>query len=124
MLENQWQNFCKFIKRNSKITITVIFLFVFFAITALVITFHEISSIPKPLTKSKIKADKTFVQTDSFFTPSAKALTEDYYFYRQEKSVWTKEEIEENFTEPDEKWVNSLKEANRQKVNKILGAAP
>jgi len=124
VLDNLRRRFGDFIRNNSKLTLTIIFTLTAFVAAALVIVLYETAHLPKPLKKSDIKQQHDFIQTDSFFVPDEKPVIEDYYFSRDEKEKWTEEETDRWFTVPDSRWVESLSEANRQKVNKILGAAP
>lgn len=124
VLDTLRRHFGDFIRNNSKLTLTVIFTLTAFVAAALVIILYETANLPKPLKKSEIKRQNEFIQTEAFFTPDEKPILEDYYFSREEKEKWTEEETDRWFTVPDSRWIESLNESNRQKVNKILGAAP
>ncbi|MCR5218304.1 hypothetical protein [Treponema sp.] len=124
VLETVRRKFGSFIKNNSKLTLTIIFTLITLVTAALIIILYETASLPEALKKSDVNTKHEFVQTDSFLTPPPEKITEDYYYSREERDSWTEEEVNENFTVPDSQWIDSLKEANRQKVNKILGAAP
>ncbi len=51
-------------------------------------------------------------------------MTNDYYFSRTGKEKWDDEEFDRWFTEPDEKTIKLLEEANDSVVDEITGAAP
>ena len=65
-----------------------------------------------------------FQSEDEFIPPSNIKLTEDYYFSREPKENWTREEIDRWFSKPNKVNMNELKQANDRLVEEIIGAVP
>lgn len=108
-----------FIEENSKLTATVIALFVLLVVLGLFALMFG----------GRIRAKKAlpaedFTKREEFFPPQQAALTDDYYFSRVTGEKWSNEERDRWFTLPDEQNLKKLGEANDDISDKILEAAP
>lgn len=56
--------------------------------------------------------------------PKEPGINDNFQFYREQKSEWTKEDAEKWFTAPDDSMIVELEEANNAIISDILGVAP
>lgn len=80
------------------------------------------SSKPKKI--HTIPEAEVSLDQDKLIKPEYGSMTNDYYFSRTGKEKWDDEEFDRWFTEPDEKTIKLLEEANDSVVDEITGAAP
>ena len=94
---------------------------VLLALIALVIVLIKTST-----RKEKVEAPEAapFELDAPLFIPDAPSFQQDYYPSRIPGKVWSGDDIEQWFTAPDEKTMQSLEKANDKIINDILGAAP
>ncbi|MCR5623563.1 MAG: hypothetical protein K6G18_17125 [Treponema sp.] len=108
-----------FIEENSKLTATVIALFVLLVLGGL----FALMFGGRIRAKKKLPAED-FTKREDFFPPQQASLTDDYYFSRVTGEKWSNEERDRWFTVPDEQNIKKLGEANDAISDKILEAAP
>lgn len=108
-----------FIEENSKLTATVIALFVLLVVLGL----FALAFGGRIRAKKKLPAEN-FTKREEFFPPQQAALTDDYYFSRVTGEKWSNEERDRWFTLPDEQNLKKLGEANDSISDTILEAAP
>lgn len=113
-----------FIHKNPRITVTIVAIIVFLALSAIVVGIVQGVSTPKTYKSVVIPVDESFKLNDELLPPQDKPLTEDYYFSRETKDRWTSQDFEQWFKEPDEDTIKDLKDANDNIIEKITGAAP
>ena len=109
-----------FIEENSRLTATVIALFVLLVLGGLLALAFQRSRDKKPRTLPR----EDFTKREEFFPPQQAALTDDYYFSRVSGEKWSNEERDRWFTVPDESNLKKLGEANDAITDTILEAAP
>ncbi len=109
-----------FVEENSKLTATVIAVFVFLVLGGLfALVFQGGRS-----KKIKKLPDENFIKREDFFPPQQASLTDEYYFSRISGEKWSNEERDRWFTVPDESNLKKLGEANEAITDTILEAAP
>ncbi len=62
--------------------------------------------------------------TEPLAVPDGPELPKDYTASRTPKDKWSEEDVEEWFTVPSQKEIDSLSKANDNLINEITGAAP
>ena len=62
--------------------------------------------------------------TEPLAIPDGPELPKDYTASRTPKDKWAEEDVEEWFTVPSQKEIDSLSKANDNLINEITGAAP
>ena len=62
--------------------------------------------------------------SEPLVVPKGPELPKDYTASRTPKDKWSEEEVEEWFTIPSQKEIDSLSKANDNLINEITGAAP
>ena len=112
-----------FIHSSSRLQLAAIGVLVFL-FTAAFITAAVTSLSGYSEKKEGIKEGYPFKVEEDFLLPPEKPITENYYFSREEKSRWNDEESSRWFTVPDESFVDTLSESNKNRIDEILGAAP
>ncbi len=120
LFDNAKERIRIFVEENSKLTATVIGLFVLLVVGAL---FALAFQGGKDKQKKKLP-EEHFVKREEFFPPQQASLTDDYYFSRVTGEKWSNEERNRWFTIPDESNLNRLGEANDAISDAILEAAP
>ncbi len=111
-----------FIEENSKLAATVIGLFLFLSLSAVVVLFFHAGKRKEQ--KGPALPPEVFVQKNDFLPPAEITLTEDYYFSRVPEDKWSEEERDRWFTNPDETSLKELGKANDGIAKRITEAAP
>ncbi len=109
-----------FVEENSKLTATVIALFVLLVVGGL----FALAFQGGRGKKAKKLPVEDFTKREDFFPPQQASLTDDYYFSRVSGEKWSNEERDRWFTVPDESNLKKLGEANDAITDTILEAAP
>lgn len=123
VIENIKEKVKDFIENNTKLTVTLVSIFIFLCVSGTLVSIFHRGSNSK--TKAKINLPKeNFTLRGDFFTPSEVSLTDDYYFSRQTEEKWSETEIDRWFTTPNEESLKKLGEANDGIAKKITEAAP
>ncbi len=111
-----------FFSETSRLTLALLAILVFFILSATVLLFVNVAKNKKKPVRQLPPVE--FTKDDEFIAPKSSSLTEDYYFSRNAKEVWTKEEASQWFTEPAASSMQELRKDNTSVVEDILGAAP
>lgn len=80
-------------------------------------------SIKKDRNK-EVETKDEIVLTQTPVIPQNPSLSKDYNIARKTEREWSEEEIEEWFTIPSQKEIDSLSRTNENIINEITGAAP
>ncbi|HBD68985.1 MAG TPA: hypothetical protein DC014_06895 [Treponema sp.] len=112
----------EFIQRQTKLSLTISGILIFFVLGAVVIGLVYASKGNKK--RITIPYDETFVAVDEFLAPNAPSIVQDYYYSRQKDGQWDSEDEERWFTSVDQSLLNDLGEQNQHLADTITGAAP
>ncbi|WP_296028745.1 hypothetical protein [uncultured Treponema sp.] len=115
------ENLQNFLRENTKITAGITILLVAFAVFAFV---SGIFQEKKKQETFVFPEQIPFSAVENFFPPKEDSLTEDYYFSREQNSIWSKDEFDRWFSVPSKENVEALGKSNEKIANEILGAAP
>lgn len=118
MFENFREESDELIHNKPHVLITIILIVVFFIIGLVVLLIQTSTKKEKIVQKIEFTADSPIMIPD---TPN---VEKDYYQYRTTPEKWSREELEKNFTFPDEKTMKQLEKENDNLVNDITGVAP
>lgn len=112
-----------FIQENAKVTVTIVGILLVLTLSALLLALSrdEGSKTQEAVVLPQVQP---YLATDEFFPPQKEALTESYYFSRDEGFEWSEEEFDKWFTLPTQESVEDLGKANHKAADEILGAAP
>ena len=120
LFDNAKERIRTFVEENSKLTATVIGLFVLLVIGGLFALVFGGGRIRK----QKALPAENFIKREEFFPPQQASMTDEYYFSRITGEKWSNEERDRWFTVPDESNLHKLGEANDAISDAILEAAP
>lgn len=56
--------------------------------------------------------------------PKEPGMNGSFQYYREQKSEWTKEDVDKWFTQPDDSMIVEIEDANNTIISDILGVAP
>lgn len=115
------ENLQNFLRENTKITVGITILLVALAVFAFA---SGIFQEKKKQETFVFPEQIPFSAVENFFPPKEDSLTEDYYFSREQNSVWSKDEFDRWFSVPSKENVEALGKSNEKIANEILGAAP
>ncbi len=111
-----------FIQNTSRLTLTILGILILFIISAVIILIsNAVRGSRKP---AELFNPTAFSKEEEFIAPQNSNLTEDYYFSRTTKDLWTKEDAGQWFTQPSPSSMQELRKDNSSVVEDILGAAP
>lgn len=110
-----------FLRENTKITAGITILLVALAVFAFA---SGIFQEKKKQETFVFPEQIPFSAVENFFPPKEDSITEDYYFSREQNSVWSKDEFDRWFSVPSKENVEALGKSNEKIANEILGAAP
>ncbi len=113
--------FYDFIHKNTKVTVSVIFILIVFVLFSFIMGIFHTEKKQKPIV---VPEQIPYSAIEDFFPPQKENFTEDYYFSREQTSSWSKEEFDKWFTVPSEENVENLGKSNQKRIEEILGAAP
>ncbi len=111
-----------FIKKQSRLTLTVVSLLILFTISGIIVVCIQSSKDTRK--KTLAPYDETFVPIDEFLAPSQPSIVEDHYYARQKDGIWDSDDEERWFTDIDQQFVEELSSANDKLAESIIGAAP
>ena len=94
-------------------------LILFFFLAAMVIVFIQ-SGKPKPQAQAKQET----LQKLSPMPPEPPEIEKDYYQSRKTENLWSDEELNQWYSEPDSDLLKELQAANDKIIEEITGAAP
>ena len=120
LFDNVQERIRTFVEENSKLTATVIGLFILLVVGGLFALVFGGGRVRK----QKALPAENFVKREEFFPPQQASMTDDYYFSRVTGEKWSNEERNRWFTVPDESNLYKLGEANDAISDAILEAAP
>ncbi|MBQ5490520.1 MAG: hypothetical protein IIT68_00510 [Treponema sp.] len=111
-----------FIQRQTKLSLIISGILIFFVLSAVIIALAYASHG----TKKRIQApyDSTFVAVDEFLAPNAPSIVQDYYYSRQKDGQWDSEDEARWFTSVDQSLLKDLEAQNQHLAETITGAAP
>ncbi|MGN0728305.1 hypothetical protein [Treponema sp.] len=115
------ENIHSFLCENTKITVGISVLLLILTAAAVFSGFFQERGKPKEFV---FPDEIPFSAVEEFFPPEKDALTEEYYFSREQGASWDTDEFSRWFTVPSKENVEALGKANEKTASEILGAAP
>ena len=122
-LQDAKDNVTDFVQENAKVTVAIVGILIVLSISALLLVLSRNEGGKKEETVV-LPQVQPYHAAGEFFPPQKEALTESYYFSRDEGFEWSEEEFDKWFTLPTQETVEDLGKANHKAADEILGAAP
>lgn len=121
-IKNAVESVKKFVAKKGKFPFILASILVLLFIGALVSSIVQCASKPKNVTP--FKTTEPSISTNNLIKPDSNFISNDYYFSRVPNDKWSKKEVDEWFTEPTQKEIDELGNANDAIISEITGAAP
>ena len=121
-IKNAVESVKRFVTEKGKFPFILAAILVFLFVVALVASIVQCASKPKKITP--FETTEPSISTKNLIPPDSNFMSSDYYFSRISNSKWSAKEVDSWFTEPTQKEIDELGNANDAIISEITGAAP
>ncbi|MFA6936629.1 MAG: hypothetical protein WCQ67_00190 [Treponema sp.] len=121
-IKNAVESVKKFVAEKGKFPFILAAILVFLFIGAVVASIIQCASKPKKITP--FETTEPYISTKDLVPPNSEFGSIDYYFSRIPSDKWSEKEVDRWFTEPTQKEIDELGNANDAIISEITGAAP
>ncbi|MGN0725293.1 MAG: hypothetical protein ACI4LR_03880 [Treponema sp.] len=126
-LTEKFERLADFLKEKKYVALSCIILVVFTICAFIVFSVHSCTTTSEkkaPVQENLPRQNQSFSPLQPIVQPEGPSAPEGYALSRQPEPRWTTQEIEQEFTLPEQNNLNDLQKANDNAINEILGAAP
>ena len=126
-LTERFESLVDFLKEKKYVALSCIILVVFTICAFIVFSVHSCTATSEkklPVQENLPRANLSFSPAQPLVLPEGPSAPEGYALSRPPEPRWKDQEIEQDFTLPDQNNLDDLQKANDNAINEILGAAP